>query len=324
MLIAKDAQGELYSCLDQVIERRIQYYCPACSGPLVFKSGAVMRSHFAHQSLKDCQFFHENESSEHLSLKAQLYSSLAETEKVEIEKVLPDIQQIADLMVNDRLALEVQCSPLSIERLRERTNSYQEVGIQVLWLLGKRLWMQQRLTDLQRQLLYFSSNMGFHLWELDADQSLIRLKYLIYEDWQGKVHYLEQQFPLAAHVIDVFRIPYRSQKIQTYQRACHLDLLNYIQRQLQQKKAFWMSLQEAAYLRGDNLLTRPLDSFYPQIRFPKSDHGFCQIKEDLAPFYQAFNQFYEKVTDKRYQVLYPPAVYVKMKSDLKEKRSSHE
>ena len=78
-----------------------------------------------------------------------------------MEYPIPELKQIADILINKRLALEVQCSPISCELLRERSNGYRSLGIQVLWLLGEKLWLKERLTKLQRDFLYFSNNMGF-------------------------------------------------------------------------------------------------------------------------------------------------------------------
>ena len=122
-----------------------------------------------------------------LSLKAALYKSLVNHgEKVSIEKVLSrDGDQIADLFVGDSLALEVQCSRLS-SNVWERDTCLSPSRLQVRWLLGEELWLNGRLTDLQRDFLYFTAKIGFHLWELDLKREEIRLKYLIYEDIFGK------------------------------------------------------------------------------------------------------------------------------------------
>lgn len=151
-----------------------------------------MRTHFAHISLEACQFYSENESAEHLGLKAELYKAISKGAKVEIEHVLEEIGQIADVFVSERLALEVQCSRLSEKRLIERSQAYQRAGIHVLWLLGEKLWLGKKISPLQEQFLQFSKNMGFYYLELDHKQRLIRLKYLIYRDLKGQVHYPDQ------------------------------------------------------------------------------------------------------------------------------------
>ncbi|MFR3236784.1 MAG: competence protein CoiA, partial [Streptococcus thermophilus] len=114
MLIAKNQKGLLVSALENGLNREETYRCPGCQGIVLLRQGKVICPHFAHKSLQDCQFFSENESAQHLSLKATVYQSLDNHgERVCIEKVLPELGQIADLFVGDSLALEVQCSRLS-------------------------------------------------------------------------------------------------------------------------------------------------------------------------------------------------------------------
>ena len=112
MLSALDENGRLVSLLDGIPANQ-NFVCPACRSAVRLKNGKVMRPHFAHVSLDKCDFYSENESSEHLQLKAALYHAVSRTEQVVVEKVLPDLHQVADLFVNDNLALEVQCSRLS-------------------------------------------------------------------------------------------------------------------------------------------------------------------------------------------------------------------
>jgi competence protein CoiA len=67
-------------------------------------------------------------------------------------------------------------------------------------LLGKDLWLKERLTNLHKQFLSFSMNMGFHLWELDDEKKELRLRYLIHEDLRGKVHCLTKVFPFGEEI----------------------------------------------------------------------------------------------------------------------------
>ena len=218
MLIAKNQKGLLVSALENGLNREEIYRCPGCQGIVLLRQGKVICPHFAHKSLQDCQFFSENESAQHLSLKATVYQSLDNHgERVCIEKVLPELGQIADLFVGDSLALEVQCSRLSQKRLRERTLAYHQIGYEVRWLLGQELWLGQRLTDLQRDFLYFTTKIGFHLWELDWEREEIRLKYLIYEDIFGRVYYLTKTWSLIENLMTILRFPYQARKVETYQ-----------------------------------------------------------------------------------------------------------
>lgn len=320
MLSALDEKGRLVSLLDEISEKQT-FTCPACHSPVRLRHGQIMRPHFAHVSLKNCDFYSENESDEHLQLKAALYQALSQSENVTVEAVLPELHQVADVLVNDNLALEVQCSRLSEKRLRERTTSYHKAGFNVLWLLGEKLWLGERLTPLQRHFLYFSQNMGFHLWELDAKQRLVRLHYLIYENWHGKVHYLTKSCSLSGNLMAFFRLPYQKQKLSTYDVNQDSNLLSYIQRQLSSRNTSWLKRQEKAYLQGKNLLTLPLSAYFPQVRPPEVKDSFCQISQDLSDFYETFRRYYQNQSEKGVQRLYPPAYYGRMVNNAKKRRT---
>ncbi|MDG4504658.1 competence protein CoiA family protein [Streptococcus suis] len=309
MLVALDEDGQVFNVLENPAPQG-SFTCPGCGGLVRYKSGKVLRSHFAHVTLRDCHYFSENESAQHLSLKSEIYSWLVEKEQVELEKCLPKIGQVADLLVNNGLALEVQCSSLPISRLQVRTKAYYDTGYQVVWLLGKDLWLKERLTNLHKQFLTFSMNMGFHLWELDDEKKELRLRYLIHEDLRGKVHGLTKVFPFGqGNLLDILRLPFAKQTLSSMTCPMDEDLPRYIAQQLYYKSPKWLALQAEAYGRGENLLTKTAFDWYPHIRLPRSAIGFAQIRQDLTPIYQAFNQFYDKVENKRKQVLYPPKMY---------------
>ena len=233
MFVARNHKGLLCNALEEKIEKGADFVCPACSGAVRFKKGKVMQPHFAHVSLEQCHFYRENESAEHLNLKAELFRWAVQTEEVEVEAFLPALQQIADLLVDGKLALEVQCSPLSIERLQERTLSYRQHGYQVLWLLGRKLWLKDSLTRLQKDFLYFSKNMGFHLWELDQEKRVLRLKYLIHEDLHGKVQHKTKNFPFGhGRLLDILRLPFQKQEMNSFLAQQDPQICNYIRSQL--------------------------------------------------------------------------------------------
>ena len=72
MLLAKSEEGLLLNAMEKQPSLGDQLFCPACSGAVRLKKGRVMRPHFAHISLENCSFYTENESAEHLNLKAGL------------------------------------------------------------------------------------------------------------------------------------------------------------------------------------------------------------------------------------------------------------
>ncbi|EJG45384.1 competence domain protein [Streptococcus pneumoniae 2070335] len=55
MFVARDARGELVNVLEDKLEKQA-YTCPACGGQIHLRQGPSVRTHFAHKSLKDCDF----------------------------------------------------------------------------------------------------------------------------------------------------------------------------------------------------------------------------------------------------------------------------
>ena len=307
MFVARDARGELVNVLEDKLEKQ-DYTCPACGGQLRLRQGSSVRTHFAHKSLKYCYYSSENESLEHLENKEVLYRWLKTEAEVQLEYPLPELKQIADVFVNVHLALEVQCSPLPQKLLKERSEGYRSQGYQVLWLLGEKLWLKERLTRLQQGFLYFSQNMGFYIWEVDKKKQVLRLKYLIHQDLRGKLHYQIKEFPYGqGSLLDILRLPYKKQKIYRFTVSQDKNICRYIRQQLYYQNPIWMKEQAEAYEKGDNILTYGLKEWYPQIRPLVGE--FCQIKQDLTNYYQCFQIYYQKNPQNDWQKLYPPAFY---------------
>ena len=308
MFLARDTKGHLINALENEVKKQA-YYCPACGTSVRLKKGKNVRTHFAHESLKSCDFYHENEGPEHLENKVALFNWAKKDAEVEMEYPIPELKQIADILINKRLALEVQCSPISCELLRERSNGYRSLGIQVLWLLGEKLWLKERLTKLQRDFLYFSHNMGFYLWELDHKKQVLRLKYLLHQDLKGKLHYQLKEFSYGkGNLLEILRSPYQQQELTAFSVEQDKNICHYIQKQLYYQNSYWMKQQAQAYLRGDNLLNLKTQDWYPQVR--PIEHGhFCQISQNLYDYYRNFQAYYELNPQNQQQKLYPPAFY---------------
>ena len=311
MFIAMDKHQERWNCMEEIPPVTAgPFYCLACHSEVRLKNGLVLRAHFAHVELQQCPYHHEAESMEHLELKASLYDWGSKEARTEVEYYLPEFQQIADLLVVDkRLALEVQCSSLSLERLKERSDAYRAHGYQVYWLLGKKLWLKERLSNLQAGFLYFSQNRGFHLWELDLAKKEVRLQYLIHEDLRGRLHYKTEVFPFEkGPLLEMLRIPYLKQPLQQLPVDLDRHFLSYVRQQLFYRQPRWMKLQEQLYLQGHHLLEKDLDYFYPMCRPIVSDH-MIQIEGDLKDYYQQFLTYYKEQGIKPVQTLYSPCFY---------------
>ena len=308
MFLARDEKGGLVNALEDKLVKQ-SYTCPACGALVRLRKGKNLRTHFAHVSLKQCNFYYENESSEHLENKVALFNWAMKNDKAELECPIPQLKQIADIFINKQLALEIQCSPISCDLLRNRSNGYRSLGIQVLWLLGEKLWLRERLSKLQRDFLYFSNNMGFYVWELDHKQQVLRLKYLLHQDLKGKLHYQVKEFSYdKGNLLEILRTPYHQQNLTTFSVEQDKNICHYIQKQLFYQNPYWMKQQAQAYLRGENLLNLKTKNWYPQVR-PIENGLFCQITVDLQGYYDNFQAYYQLNPKIDTQKLYPPAFY---------------
>ena len=308
MFLARDKKGHLINALENEVKKQA-YYCPACGTSVRLRKGKNVRTHFAHTSIKQCDYYHENESLEHLENKVVLFNWAQNDALVEMEYPILELKQIADILINKQLAIEVQCSPLSSKLLQERSNGYRNSGIQVLWLLGEKLWLKERLTKLQRDFLYFSNNMGFYLWELDHKNQVLRLKYLLHQDLKGKLHYQVKEFSYGkGNLLEILRSPYQQQALITFSVEQDRKICHYIQKQLYYQNPYWMKKQAQAYLRGENLINLKPQDWYPQVRPIENGH-FCQINQNLNDYYRNFQAYYERNPKKQQQKLYPPAFY---------------
>ncbi|MFT8324715.1 competence protein CoiA [Oenococcus sicerae] len=165
MLIAQLIKNQTLVEADHA-KRDELFSCPACQSIVTLRHGQIKIPYFAHLANANCQVFSENESQLHLKAKKELKAQAeAAGYTATLEKRLPDISQRADLVIeNDlgqKMAIEYQQSPLSLQRLRERNAGYAKIALPVVWILGPnyvRAILKQRtvfkFSDAQNRLFY--------------------------------------------------------------------------------------------------------------------------------------------------------------------------
>ena len=185
MLLARSSRHGLVNLLEysrQEIEifREVSWQCLSCQQSVILKNGAVMAPHFAHRAKTACASFSEGESEEHLRGKALLAQwCQASNLEYELEAYLPRLKQRPDVLVAGKIALEFQCSPLPLKQLLQRTETYLAHGYQVIWLLGARFFLKDKLSTLAQQILAYRRHYGFYFWELDSQQEELRCHYQV-------------------------------------------------------------------------------------------------------------------------------------------------
>ncbi|MDR2977023.1 MAG: competence protein CoiA [Streptococcaceae bacterium] len=307
MLVAQNENRELINLLDEMPDSGQRFFCPACKSEVRLKCGLVKIPHFAHISLNSCHSWTENESAEHLGLKKELFAWAVSDAKVEVEKYLPELGQTPDLLINDKIAIEVQCSRLSVKRLWERTLNYRNNGYVVFWLMGNSLQLGKTLNPLQKDLLYYSENRGFHYWELDIKRSCLRLKYLIHQNLHGQLAYLTEEFSFGGQeFLEILKKPYSAQILKELKVSNDKEIHKYIRRQLYHRTLYWMRLQSRYYSEGKSILNEKFSrQWMPpglDILTRQNTSRFCQITQDIASYYQNFLKYST-------ENLYPPRYY---------------
>lgn len=277
MLIAKNEQENLVNMAEMnraEIEalRNQELVCPACLGRVTIKNGLQKIPHFAHRQKEGCLAFSEGETAEHLGLKLALFEWGSQSGRVmQLEAYLPALVQRPDLLL-DMLAIEVQCSPLAQERLRERTENYRNHGYQVIWLCGQKLHLKERIHQLQRHLLYFSPSLGYYFWELDWERSELRLKYHLEELFDGTYHVCQKSWTFGTcDLLTVLTFPKRC-LIGSERHYPLLPVLqkyqHHLQRRLYNKDNNILKTQLFLYNRHLHLLYLPLPFLRTFIKTP--------------------------------------------------------
>lgn len=309
MFLAKKENGTWINLLEEEGQKGDKYYCPHCQSPLLYKMGKIKRPHFAHQQKKACLTEGLNESSQHLDIKASLYRWARQSHHAALEVYFPEEEQMADLLLDGKIVLEVQCSSLSTKRLAERSRAYSKAGFPCIWLLGRDLFLKERMTKLQRAFLSFSPSLGFYVWQVDLDRQCLQLNYLIHEDLKGQIYYQTKIFPFGeGDLVDCLRYPFQERSVQSFAVQTDQNLMAYIRKQLYYRNPRWMKEQEGLYLMGQHLLDYSWQDFYPHV-LPVRIAENVQIEADIQSYYDDFYAYYETCPSKKLQVLYSPFYY---------------
>ncbi len=177
----KDASGYYYE--DKVIDWKEaaagrKLTCVECSAPVYLAAGPIKEPYFAHYDTEACDYGSGTESEELKKGKRLLYHLL--------ERSFPgsNIQaryrmingMVAALYCTDgehRMAVDYRLQNTSLDKYRERDNFYQEKGIPVIYILGKRLDKKTKQPDWYQTLI--QNSMGY-LAFLDTDKETLTFK----------------------------------------------------------------------------------------------------------------------------------------------------
>ena len=113
------------------------FVCFCCRSQVTLRRGAAKAAHFAHRPPVTCEYG-QGESDEHRRAKEEIFahlSRLPHVTKLELERDLREVRPDVSCYVGGvPVAVEVQASSLSVERIARRTEEYARKGVYVLWL----------------------------------------------------------------------------------------------------------------------------------------------------------------------------------------------
>lgn len=254
MFVALNTQGQLVTMIHQkstTIQqfRSQKWFCPQCEQPVFLRAGATCVPHFVHYRRSACQLAHETMT--HLAGKTFLYNYFEQRGyQCQLEYFLPTIQQRPDLLLirgDQQLAVEYQCSPLSLHQLQRRTAGYHCQGLPVIWILGPGYYTS-KLQNRQLRFVNQKKGLGYYLLFLLPDP----MRFLL-------LHHLQQQGLPIKHRYYLSTLNHTTGSKLIHPRSLDLaQQLTYIQRQIHQGNKCWYQLQQACYQQHHHVLMAPL------------------------------------------------------------------
>lgn len=213
MLTAKFSSGKIISLVEHASRTELEqlrkhetFYCRGCSQKVILKLGTKRVFHFAHEKGTTCIEEYDRESEYHMQGKRKLFEWLkSQGLHPELEFYFPSIKQRADIAFTyegKTYCLEYQCSVISEEQFKKRTESYQRASLTPFWIVGAK--------SLHRIGMNKASLTSFH--------------YLFLRESQTHQIYLPSYCPQA----DVFILLQNIIPVSTRNAQCHFSITKLI------------------------------------------------------------------------------------------------
>lgn len=117
-----------------------QYFCPNCKTEVILKQGRIVIHHFAHKPPTDCSWA-TGETREHLLAKTVIRDAFRARNyqaEYEVEVLSGAGDRRADVLLTNangqRVAVEVQHTPILYDAIERRTNGYAAAKVPVIWI----------------------------------------------------------------------------------------------------------------------------------------------------------------------------------------------
>ncbi len=166
-------QGQLIQ-INQALKSE-KYVCPTCGQKLVIKTSCLGKKYFGHlqRSSKLC-----GESTPHQLGKQQIFQwALSQGWHPKLEVYLPNIHQRPDILIEvkqKQIAVEYQCSPLTIDQMKQRNQGYDSQGICVKWILGHRYCRHLHARKVAQFTQRYQNQVCLYFWDSKSQRIIYR------------------------------------------------------------------------------------------------------------------------------------------------------
>lgn len=143
--------------------------CPSCHGEVIPRCGEINSWHWAHKSLADCDTWSEGETAWHVGWKSWFPPDVCE-----VTKTVNGITHRADVLLSDGWVLEFQNSPISQEKIRERS----EFWGKIIWIFNMPNAAPQRIDWVRLDDDDHGDRIDSFTWR-HAPRSLSQLEYFV-------------------------------------------------------------------------------------------------------------------------------------------------
>lgn len=220
--------------------------------------------------------FSEGETEEHLIGKRVLYNwFIQQGIPCQLEAYIPSLKQRPDLVIwlssDQPCAIEFQCSPLSIKRLKERTKGYNNARLYCILDSRKRFFLKKFYSE-SACFFTYRQDLGFQLYYLDTlKKELLCLVHIMEEEPAKKLSYQIIYFSLlkpknsVSKLIGILNNLKKGQQLNTNEKGaqhllyCHFHLnQNRFYGTTEMKK-----FQHYLYEQGESLVTIPKEIYFP-------------------------------------------------------------
>ncbi|MBS0654799.1 MAG: hypothetical protein JSR46_03395 [Verrucomicrobia bacterium] len=113
------------------------YFCIECKGRMRLRRSRMRKNHFFHLALaRECRL--AGKSIFHISVQQFIQKTIG-SHACDLEVYFEEIKRIADIACYEqKIIIEVQCSPISAREVAERCRDYESIGWRVIWILHEK------------------------------------------------------------------------------------------------------------------------------------------------------------------------------------------